>query len=428
MQIKQEALTPTSTKLIVTVDKTEIEKGKQVALKNLGKDAKLAGFREGKAPAAILEKSLDPAKLQNEFLNETINTVYASALMQTGLKVVKEPDVSVTKFVPFTELEFTVTVEIVGDIKLADYKKIKMTPEKVSITAKDVDEVLKSLSERSATRAEVKRAAKNGDETNIDFKGVDAKTKEPIEGADGKDYDLLLGSKAFIPGFEEEVIGLKAKDEKTFDIVFPEDYGVADLKKKKVTFTITVNKVSELKTPKLDDAFAKSVGPFKNLAELKEDIKKQLTAEKQNEADQKLDNDLMKKIADQTDVAIPDSLIEQEIDRLEDEERRNLIYRGQTWQEHLEAEGITAEEHREKERPVAVLRIKTGLILGEIAEKEGITVNQEELKLRLDLLRGQYTDPQMQAELESPDGQRDIRSRMLVEKTLLYVRDLATSK
>lgn len=428
MQIKQEKITSTSIKLTVAADQAEMDQAKQTAIESLGKNAKLPGFRAGKAPAAILEKSLDPSSLQNEFLNEAVNQVYGGVLDQVNLKIVDQPKITITKFVPFTQLEFTAEVEVIGDIKLADYKKIKLTPQKATTSAKEVDDVIKSLAERSAEKKIVQRAAKLGDEVTIDFKGVDAKTKEAIKGADGQDYGLTLGSKAFIPGFEEELVGLKPKDSKTFDITFPENYSAADLQKRRVTFSITVQKVNELKLPKLDDAFAASVGPFKTLSELEKDIKTQLTKEKQRELDQKLENDLMQKIADKTDVDIPESLIEHEVNRLEDEEKRDLVYRGQTWQEHLDASGVTIEQHREQEKPVAKLRIKTGLILGEIADKENITVSDNELNLRVNLLKGQYQDEKMQAELDSPEGRRDIRSRLLVEKTLDFLKQQAVAK
>jgi trigger factor len=428
MQIKQETLSPTSVKLTISASQEEIDKGKNIAVVNLGKNAKLPGFRAGKAPAAMLEKNLDQASLQNEFMNETINLIYPDVIAQTGLRVTTPPDVSVTKFVAYTELEFTATVEVVGDIKLADYKNVKVIPTKASVTAKDVDAVMKDLATRAAVRSEVKRAAKNGDEVEIDFSGVDTKIKQPITGASGNNYDLELGSKSFIPGFEEELVGLKAKESKTFDITFPKDYGVEDLKNRKVTFAVKVHKVRELQAPVIDDEFAETVGPFKTVAELKADIKTQLLKEKQNEADQKTDNDLMQQLADKTEIAIPDSLIEQEIDRLEDEERRSLVYRGQTWQEHLDAEGIDDKAHREREKPIAEMRIKTGIILAEVADKEGIDISQDELDLRISLLKGQYTDTKMQEELDSSEGRRDIRSRMLVEKTLDFLRTLAIKK
>ena len=151
-----------------------------------------------------------------------------------------------------------------------------------------------------------------------------------------------------------------------------------------------------------------------------------MTAEKQQEADRAFDNELLEKIAAKTTVAIPKALIEQEIDRMEEEEKRNVVYRGQTWQEHLDAEGLTAEAHREKQREGAELRVKAGLVLGEIADKEKITVTPEELEIRIQLLKGQYPDPAMQAELDKPENRRDINSRLLTEKTLDKLRAYAT--
>jgi len=293
------------------------------------------------------------------------------------------------------------------------------------VTPKDVSDVLDNLRTRAAAKQDVQRAAKLGDEVTIDFKGTDAKTKEPIDGADGKDYPLLLGSKAFIPGFEEELVGIKPGAEKTFDLTFPADYTAKDLQNRKVTFAVTATKVQELQQPKLDDAFAASIGPFKTLSELKADIKKQLTAERQREAQSNYDNELLEKIAAKSTVAIPPALVDAEIDQMEEEEKRNLTYRGQTWQEHLDAEGITAEAHREQKRASAELRIKAGLILGEVAEQEHISVMPEEVELRIQLLKGQYTDPAMLAELDKEDNRRDVRGRLLTEKTLDKLRAYA---
>jgi trigger factor len=428
MQIKQERPTPTSLKLTVQADQKSLDSIKKTVLARLGSELKVSGFRAGKAPSNIVEKQLDPALFQSEFLNDAINALYSQAVRENKLRPVKEPEVSITKYVPFTTLEFTANMAVVGDLKLADYKIIKMSPTKPSITTNEINEVIENILERSAEKKEVKRAAKNGDEVNLDFKGIDAKTKEPIEGADGSDYPLALGSNAFIPGFEEEIIGLKPGAKKAFDIRFPKEYNVADLQNKLVNFSVTINSVKELIKPKLDDKFVENVGPFKTVAELKQDIKKQLTTEKENEANQKFSNDLLQAIADKSDVAIPDSLIEDEIDRLEDEEKRNVAYRGQTWQEHLDSEGVTAEEHKKKQRPLAETRIKTGLILGEVSDLENITVSADELEAQLSLLKGQYKDPAMLAELDKPENQRDIYSRLLIEKTIERLKQLATVK
>lgn len=426
MQITNDQLNPTKRKLTIVAEQAELDTVKAHVLKHLSGKVKVQGFREGKAPAHLIEKQLDPAALQTEFIDHAVNDLYVAAIEQSNLRPVAQPEIAIVKFVPFTTLEFTAEVEVIGDIKLADYKKIKLEATSVAVSAKDVDEVIKNLRQRGAEKKAVTRAAKDGDETVIDFKGVDAKTKEPIDGADGENYPLTLGSKAFIPGFEEEVIGLKAGEEKTFDIVFPADYGAAVLQNKKVTFTITVHTVNELVEPKLDDAFAASVGPFKTVAELKADIKKQLKAERERDAQRDFDNKLLEQIAEKSEIALPAAIVEEEITRIEEEEKRNIVYRGQTWQEHLAEEGVTEEEHREKQRAGAEMRVKAGLVLGEIANAENITVTPEELEIRLMLLKNQYPDEAMQAELEKPENRRDIQNRMMTEKTLDKLRGYAT--
>jgi len=426
MQITKETIDPNRLRLDITADQASLDGAKRQVLGQLGGELKVAGFRAGKAPAHLVEKQLDQRLLQSEFLEQAVNRLYSDAVRQEKLRPVTQPQVSISKFVPFTTLEFTAEVEVIGDIKLADYKSIKLAPKAVSVTAKDVNEVLENLRRRAATKTDVQRAAKAGDEVTIDFAGTDAETKAPIEGADGKDYPLLLGSQAFIPGFEEELIGLKAAAKKTFELTFPKDYAAQALQNRRVTFKVTVTKVQELALAKLDDAFAASVGPFKTLAELKADVKKQLTAERRRESQQAYDNELLEKIAAKSTVAIPKTLVDEELNNLEEEEKRNVVYRGQTWQEHLDAEGLTADAHREQKRPSAEMRIKAGLILGEIAEREHVNVTPEELEIRLQLLKGQYTDPAMQAELDKPENQRDIRGRMLTEKTLDKLRAYAT--
>lgn len=427
MQINREQATPTTIKLTVTAEPEELETIKQHVLTRLSKNVKVSGFREGKAPAHLVEKQIDQTVLQSEFLEHAINDLYVDAVQQAGLRPVNQPNVSVTKFVPFSTLEFTAEVESVGDIKLPDYKRIKLTAKKTEVTAAEVTTIVDNLRQRAASKQEVQRAAKLGDEVTIDFKGIDATTKELIDGAAGQDYPLVLGSQRFIPGFEEELVGLQPDGQKTFTITFPSDYGSKALQNRKVSFDVTVHKVQELTEPKADDAFAATVGPFKSLSELKADIKKQLGLEKQQEAQRTFDNELLEKIADKSTVAIPGSLIEEEIDRIEEDEKRNIVYRGQTWQEHLDEEGVTAEEHREKQRAGAELRVKAGLVLGEIAQQEQITVTPEQLDMRIQLLKGQYQDPTMQAELDKPENRRDIHSRLMTEKTLDKLRTYATS-
>jgi trigger factor len=186
--------------------------------------------------------------------------------------------------------------------------------------------------------------------------------------------------------------------------------------------------VKELQLPKLDDAFAATVGPFKTLAELKTDIKKQLQAEKETQAQRTFENNLLAEIAEKAKADIPTVLVDEEIDRMEEEEKRNLVYRGQTWQEHLEAEKKTAGEHHEGLREAATARVKTGLVLGEVAEAEKITVTDAELSTRISELKKQYTDGQMQAELDKPENRRELGSRLLTEKTIARLTEYAVAR
>ncbi len=425
MQVKKEQLSPTKVKLTVSADPGVLDEIKQQVVAQLGKQAKVQGFRAGKAPANLVEKQLDQSLLQTEFMEQAVNRLYVDAVQQEKLRPASQPQIAISKFVPFTTLEFTAEIEAVGDIKVANYKTIKLAPKTSSVMAKDVNQVLDNLRGRSADKKEVQRAAKLDDELIINFKGTDAATKEAIQGAAGNEYPLALGSKTFIPGFEEKLVGAKPGDSKTFTLTFPNDYGAPALQGRKVAFTVEVLKVQELAKPKLDDKFAATVGPFKTLADLKADIKKQLTAEQKQQAQQAYDNELLEKIAAKSTVTIPESMVEDEITRMEEEEKRNLVYRGQTWQEHLKDEGVDEAGHRAMKYQSAELRTKIGLLLGEIANRENITVTPEELEIRMQLLKGQYTDPAMQAELEKPEAARDIHTRMMTEKTVDKLRSYA---
>jgi trigger factor len=429
MHVKKDFTTPTMVTLVVTAEQAELDAAKATVLTKLSKSSVTPqGFRKGKAPLTLVEKQLNPELLQSEFLEEAINRLYAGAIDRENIRPVANPEVNIVKFVPFTTLEFKAEVEAVGNVTLPDYTKIKLAKKPVSVTAEDVNKVLDDLKVRAADHEDVARAAKDGDQVIIDFVGTDSKTGEPIEGADGKAYPLVIGSNTFIPGFEPHLVGLKAGEEKTFAITFPKDYSVTTLQNRKVTFTVKADKVQKVVTPKLDDAFAAKVGPFKTLAELKDDIKRQLAAEKEQQAGAAYQNELLQKIAEKSKVEVPKRLVDEEVERQERQERQNLIYRGQTWEEHLNEEGQTEESHREKNRPMAELNVKAGLVLSEIALQEKISVSPEEFKVRLQLLKGQYPDPQMQAELDKPENRRDIMSRMLTEKTIAKLTEYATAK
>lgn len=426
MQITTKQLTPTKVEITAEADAELLQRVKDAVLMDMAKGVQITGFRKGHAPAAMVEKSVDQQQLQSRFLDGAISELYAAALVEKQIRPVGQPNVSITKFVPFSALEVKMDVDAIGEVKLADYQKFKMKPEMVAYDDKDVAAVIDDLLARNAEKNEVKRAAADGDEVVIDFSGTDAKTGDAIAGADGKAYPLKLGSNTFIPGFEPEVVGLSAGDSKTFTVTFPKDYGTADLQNRKVTFAITVHKVNELVLPKLNEEFAAKIGPFKTVAELRKDIRTQLQAEKEFQAKRQFENDLLTELAEKSQAEIPAALFEEEAARMEEEEKRNILYRGQTWQEYLAALGEDEEKHREGLLKQAELRVKTGVVLGEVAQKEDVTVDEAELERRIAELKQQYNDAKMQQELDKPENRRDIASRILTEKTIAKLVAYAT--
>jgi trigger factor len=425
MQVTRTDNSSTNVSLKIIADSSDLDSIKRHVLGHFASQVKVPGFRAGHAPANVIEKHVDQKALLDEFMEHALNDLYRGAVESQKLRPLGQPNVEVKKFVPFTNLEFEAQMDVIAPIKLADYKKVKLTKPPVNVAVKEVNDVIKSLQQRQAERLPVERAAKAGDEVIIDF-GGNAKDGKPVAGADGKDYPLLLGSNTFIPGFEDHLIGLKVGESPEFTIKFPANYGVAALQGKDVTFKVDVKKISELVEPKADDAFAAQAGPFKTLAELKADIKKQLVLERQQQADREFENQLVQAITAKSTVEAPKSLVNEQILRAEEEEKRNLTYRGQTWQEHLKEEGVTEEEHRERNRPQTEERVKAGLVLNEIAEQEKIEVTPEELEVRLQVLKGQYQDPAMQVELDKPENRQEITGRIATEKTLQKITDYAS--
>lgn len=427
MHISKTTPTPNSVELVVTANEADLSPIKQRVLKKLAPQVKLAGFREGKVPLNLVEKNLDPSLLQSEIIDAAVNELYNQALTSENIRPVANPEFSMSKFVPYTTLEFTLKVSVIGDVVLPDYAKIKLAKTVVAVEKKEVDEVVSSLQKRLAERKVVDRAAKNGDEVTIDFKGIDDKG-EPVSGADGKDYPLAIGSNTFIPGFEDNVVGIKPKESKVFTVTFPDDYSVKALQNKKVTFDVTANEINELVEPKADDEFAAKAGPFKTITELRDDIKRQLTIERDNETNRTYEEELLRSIAAKTKMSVPKELIDEQIERIEAEEKQNLVYRGQTWEEHLAAEGVNAEQHKEQKREAAEERVKIGLVLSEVAEAEKIVVSPEEFNARIKQMKVQYKDDTAQAELEKPEVQRDILARMITEKTIATLVNLSTKQ
>lgn len=409
--------------ITASVTEAELTKAKNTALTHLSKQVKVQGFRAGNVPPALAEKNLDPNVLGNEVLEQAINTCINEIIEIEELRVLDQPKIDVTKFVPFTTLEFTAEIDILPAVKLADYKKLKARQETVKVEPKEVDEVIDRLRMSFAERVERDGASKDGDEVIIDFDGRDSKGK-PIEGTNAEDYALTLGSGSFIPGFEEKLVGHKAGESFDIKVTFPADYHAEHLKGAKVTFAIRLKKVQEVKLPKLDDEFAKKSGPFETVNELKDDIKRELTAQKERTTLEKYKDDLLGEVAEKTKLELPKVLVDDQIRALEQEFQQNLLYRGQTIEQYLESAGHKDKDEWTKNelRPAAERRVKAGLVLAELSKVEEIDISKEEFEA--ELARRKEEAPKMADQLDSPDVRRDLANRVITEKTIMRLVEL----
>lgn len=425
MQVTKTDLSETKVKLTVAVTAAELADVKQNTIQKLGKNVKAPGFRPGKAPLSVIEQQLGENYIQAETMQAVLNKFYSLAVADQKLRTLNSPEADVTKFVAYSELEFTAEVEVMPKIKLGDYKKIKKSAPKTTVSDKEVTNVVDNLRERVAKKEESKAAAKDGDEVIVDFVGKDVKG-EPVAGASGTDYPLTLGSKTFIPGFEEGLIGVKAGDKKTLKLTFPKDYHAKNLAGSKINFDVTVKKVNAVVMPKADDNFASTVGPFKTLADLKKDIKSQLAEQKQNEAENKLKDEIVEELVKKSKLVLPEILVTDQIAMLEHDFRQNLTYRGITLNEYLEQEGYKDEaDWKDKElKPQAERRVSVGMVLAEVAEQEDVQVTQEEVAARIALHKQQYQ--QSADQFDSPEMQREVASRVLTEKTVDLLYSMAT--
>ena len=399
-------------------EQSDIKSLKSEVVDKLAKDLKIPGFRPGKAPQSITERNIDSSRLQTEFLETAVNTLYRQAIQTEKIIPVDQPKITINKFVPFSILEFKVEVKTLGKVKLGDYKNVKLSSPSVEVTEKEINLALDQLLIREAKKQTVDRSSQKGDEVEIDFEGVDAKTNQLIPGTRSKKYPIILGSNTFIPGFEDHLIGCKSGQEKEFTITFPADYSLKSLQKRQVKFMVKILEVRSIKKPILNDKLVDKFGPFKTVAELMTDIKKELTNEKRRLVNQARNNELVTKVVEASTVTIPDNVINNQVDFLVENEKRRLVQQGQTWNEYLETEGITEEEFRKNNRTLAEQQVKTGLVLGEIALIEQVAVKPADVEVQINMLKQQYNDERISAELDKPEVRRDISDRIMVEKVI----------
>lgn len=429
MKTSVKNLSETKVEVTITLDATALADAEKVALVKLSNSVKVPGFRAGKVPASVAAKHVDPQALQEQLLDDAISKAVAEAFLAEKIQALDRPSVDIKKYVPGDLLEFTAEVEVLPPVKLGDYKKLGVKAEKVAVKKEDIADVLERMRAGFAEKKEVTRAAKDGDETVIDFIGK--KDDVPFDGGTGTDYTLKLGSGQFIPGFEEGIVGHKAGETFDLELSFPEDYHAKDLAGQKVTFTTTLKKVVELVLPKEDDELAKKAGDFKTLDELKADIEREITTQKEKEAGDKLKDDLIAALIEKSEVPAPEVLVADQMRSIEQDFSQNLMYRGVDLHTYLEANNFKDEDDwREKEvKPTAVKRTQAGLVLNELSKAENIDATDAEIDEHVEVHKRQYANNQeVLKQFETPEVRRDIANHYITEKTIERLVELNGGK
>ena len=407
----------TSVEFTVEFDSKDFEPARLKALERLARNIKVPGFRNGKAPANVVEQHVDPNDLASQTLDIMVRQAIPKLYEAEGLAPISIPHVDVMKYVPGEMAELTITSDIMPEVKLGDYENVKVVYDEPEVTDDDVEDVLHRIAESYAEPKVVKRAAKKGDEVIIDFKGK--KDGKAFDGGSAKDYHLRLGSGQFIPGFEDGIIGHEVGDKFDLDITFPEDYARKELAGAKTVFEILVKQVSEVIVPEIDDELAKKSGAFATLEELRKDIMANLKSRATYEADEKYTDTLLNEIIAHSKTEAPATLVQEQFESMKEDMFRNLRTRGMDMEQYLEQTKQKLEDWEEAVRENARKRVIGSIIVQKLADALGIEVSEEEAAQQVVEMRAAYkNDPKALEQLKTPEVATSIRNRMRVDKTM----------
>lgn len=426
METKIISQTETEVQFTVTLDEAQVMHSKTEVFNRLRKTVKAAGFRPGKAPDMIVERELGSATVQHDVIDDAISHTYSKAIKDQKFQVVASPKVTLEKFVPYTLLEYKVIVELMPKVKLGDYTKLRVKRQEVSISEAEIESTIEDLRQREATRLLTDSPAKLGHEVNFDFAGT--KDGQDVPGASAKNQILKLGKGQFIPGFEDEIIGLTAGAEKTFDIRFPAEYHEKTLAGEVVTFKIKLNSVTELVLPEITPEFVAKVSAFKTLADFKADILAKLKGEKAEAAARQYEQAVLDKLLKSSDFKTPTALVDQQLDRMRSELEQNLAYSGLDLPKYLDLSGKTNDQMTGEMRPEAERRVGLAMVLTEVAAKENLSVTAPELTAELARLKQDYPDPQTQTELENPNTREEVYNHLMASKVIARLISFAEGK
>ena len=389
-------------------------------LKMRGKIA-VAGFRPGKAPRKMIEKLYGVEVFYEEAVNIVLPDAYESAVKEQELDVVGYPEVELVECGK-EGVTFKATVAVYPEVKLGQYKGLEAPKAEVKVMAADVNARLKEMAERNAHLVSVERAVKKGDTANIDFEGFD--NGVAFEGGKGESFDLEIGSGSFVPGFEEQLIGMKAGEEKDIDITFPENY-TPELAGKPVVFHVKVNEVKAKEVPAIDDEFAKDVSEFETLKEFKADLKAKITAERKEAAQHAFEDVLMKKVADGVECEIPEEMIAVQAENMLNNFKQQLASQGIPFEQYLQMTGTTEADFKAQAEGPAAEQVKMDLAIEAIVKAEGLEATDEDVEENLKSVSEKYgMDPEMVKKYLPVE---QVKEQVIREKVIKLVADSAVA-
>ena len=422
MSVKNcEKLEKSMVALTVEVSAADFEAAVEKAYKKQRGQIRVPGFRPGKAPRKMIEAMFGAQVFYEEAVNIALPDAYEEAVKEQDLQVVGYPQVELLD-VGKEGFSFKATVAVFPEMTLGQYKGLEAPRAEAKVTDEDVDARLKEMAERNSRMVSVDRAVEKGDIANINFEGfLDG---EPFDGGKGEDHDLEIGSGSFVPGFEDQLIGMKAEEERDINITFPEDYH-ADLAGKAVVFHVKVNAVKVKEVPAIDDEFAKDVSEFDTLDELKADVRGKITAEREEAAGRAFEDILMGKVADGLTGEIPDAMVEAQAQRFVDNFRMQIQSQGLPFDKYLEMTNMDVDSLLEQAKEPAARQVKMDLAVGAIIKAEGLEATDEDVDAEYEKMAKQYG---MEAEeIKKYMDAEVIREQVLRDKAIRVVVDSAVA-
>lgn len=389
MSVQVENLEKNMAKLTIEVTAEDLEKALNAAYQRQKKNISIPGFRKGKVPRAMVEKMYGPAVFYEDAVNSLIPQEYAKAADESGLDIVSQPEIDVVQIEKGKPFIFTAEVAVKPEVTLGEYKGLEVPKADLEVTDEEIEAELKKEQEKNARTIHVEdRAAQEGDKVTIDFEGfVDGVA---FEGGAGKDYPLTLGSKTFIPGFEEQLVGVALEQPVDVNVTFPEDYQAEELKGKEAVFKCVIHKIEAKELPELDDDFAKDVSEFDTLEEYKKEIKDNIEKRKADAAKTEKENAVVDKAIENAQMDIPEAMVKTQINQMIDDFARRIQSQGLTMEQYMQFTGSTRETMQEQMRPQAMKRIQSRLVLEKVAEVENIQISDEKLDEELTKMAEMY--------------------------------------